>query len=253
MHPSLPIVSGALSAAAVGTLTTYFDQNIANRSDEFAARNALLPEGSAFAIWGPIYMGLVGLGIAQATPALKDKLAPARPWIAATPPNHLLWFMAVKSGQSFLSAMLIQTVMFGKAIALHRSLDTLNRLDASVVERTLRASAGLYLGWLGAANLPGWSTAALELGWDGQSPEVWGTAGVLTGAVAGAVVAEKADNPWIEVAFVNALAGIAVRQWKDERPVVAVAAGVCAAVGATRVIRGLWRRHTQRKRATQQA
>lgn len=240
-----------MSAATVGTLTTYFDQNIANRSDEFATRNALLPAGGAFAIWGPIYMGLVGLGIAQAVPSLQRELAPARAWIAVTPPNHLLWFMAVKSGQSFLSAMLIQTVMFGKSIALHSSLHGLNRPDATLVQRTLRASAGLYMGWLGAANLPGWSTAALEQGWDGQSPEVWGTAGVLTGAVAGAVVAEKVDNPWVEVAFVNALAGIAIRQWKDERPVVAVAAGVCAAVGATRVIRGLWRRHTQRKRANQ--
>ncbi len=253
MHPSLPILSAAASGAGAGALFSRTTDNVADRSEKYGDINALLPEGSVFAIWGPIYLGLFGLGIAQALPDFRTQLAPARPWLALTPPIHFAWYATVRSGQSFLSAMLVQTMMFGAAIKLHQSLAPLNRPDATLPERTLRAGAGLYMGWLGAANLPGWSLAALESGWSGQNPtpSEWGTAGVVVGAVAGAAASKAADNPWVEAAFVNALAGIAIKQWKQERPVVAAAAGVCAAIGGARVLRGLWRKHKARRDAQQ--
>lgn len=195
-------------------------------------------------------MGLLGLTVAQAAPSLSGELRAARPWLLATPPLHAAWYATVASGQGSLASMLVQTVMFGTSLKLHQALQSLNRADASRVERLLFAAGGLYAGWLGAANLPGWSAAALENGWSGEQPEpeVWGTAGVTLGAAAGAVMSEKLDNPWVEVSFVNALAGIAVRQWKQERPVVATVAGACAVIGGARVVRRLWKRR-QRRRA----
>lgn len=254
MNSTLPILSGALSAAASRAIVAQHPDAVSGQADETASVNALLPEGAVFSIWGPIYLGLMGLTVAQAAPSLSSELRSARPWLLVTPPLHAAWYATVASGQGSLASMLVQTVMFGVSLKLHQSLQPLNRADADRLHRLLFAAGGLYTGWLGAANLPGWSAAALESGWDGEnpSPQVWGTAGVTLGAAAGAVMSAKLDNPWVEVSFVNALAGIAVRQWKQERPVVAAVAGACAVIGGARVVRRLWQRRARRRRVTEE-
>ncbi len=244
MNSTVPVLSSAISAAASRALVMNNPGAVSNQAEDQAYINALLPEGAVFAIWAPIYVGLLGLTVAQAWPSLSEDLKPARPWLAATPPLHAAWYAMVTGEQGSLASMLVQTVMSGVARQLHGSLDGLNRPDADMVRRSLRAGAGLYVGWLDAANLPGWSSAALESGWDGETPppQVWGTVGVVAGAIRGEVLSEKLDNPWVEVAFVNALAGIAVRQWKQDRPVVAAAAGVSAVISGARVAKKLWTR-----------
>ena len=170
MNSTLPILSGALSAAASRAIVAQHPDAVSGQADETASVNALLPEGAVFSIWGPIYLGLMGLTVAQAAPSLSSELRSARPWLLVTPPLHAAWYATVASGQGSLASMLVQTVMFGVSLKLHQSLQPLNRADADRLHRLLFAAGGLYTGWLGAANLPGWSAAALESGWDGENP-----------------------------------------------------------------------------------
>ena len=248
MNPALPLVSGALSAAASRALVARNPDAVSNQAEEHAEMNALLPEGAAFAIWGPIYLGLFGLTVAQALPSQAEAMAAARPWLAITPPLHATWYALTSREDGSLKPMLVLMAMLASALKLHQALPERTGKEGEALQDALRPAAALYAGWLTAANLPGWTAVALERGWRAKTPppRVWGTLGVLLGAGLGALGSRKLDDPWFEVSFVNALAGIAVRQWRRERPVVALTAGALAVAGAVSVAVRLWKRRAGR-------
>ncbi len=243
---TLPIVSAATAAAAARYIAATSPAPIGNPSTETSMRNALLPAGGAFAIWGVIYAGLAGLTLLQATRDGSEGLRRARPWLTLTPWLHVAWFREVGRGQGSARPLVVQQVMWATTIGLHRALNSSEPAADDVVARALYPTAGIYAGWLTAAAFPAIAGLALESGWRGEDPEAWGTAGVAVAAGLGAVGAKVLDDPWFGVPVVNALAGIAVRQARQGRYVVATAAGALAAAGTLGIFRGLRRKRRRR-------
>ncbi len=247
MNANLPIVSAVAGAAAARYIAETSPNAIGDPSVGTAERNALLPASGAFAIWGVIYAGLSGLMLLQAARGGSEGLVRARPWLAVTPWLHVAWFREVGRGEGSARPLAIQSIMWPTAIALHRALYAGQPAPEGLAARALYPTAGIYAGWLTAATFPAVAGLALESGWEGEEPESWGTAGVVAAAGIGAVGARLLDDPWFGVPVVNALAGIAVRQARQGRPVVATAAGALAAVGAVGIVRGLRRKWRRRK------
>ena len=248
MNATLPILSAAAGSAAARYIAVTSPESVGNPSAETAARNALLPASGAFAIWGVIYAGLAGLTLLQAARQDSEGLERARPWLVVTPWLHVAWFREVGRGEGSARPLAIQQVMWAASIGLHRALRGSQPPTDDTTARALYPTAGIYAGWLTAANFPAVAGLALESGWESARPEAWGTAGVVAAAGLGATGARVLDDTWFGVPIVNALAGIAVRQARQGRTLVAATAGALTAVGLIGIARGLRRarRHGSR-------
>lgn len=161
---------------------------IQNASGGALAADATLiaPGGSAFAIWTPIYLGLVGYAIWQALPAQKTDARQRRLGylIALSLVLNAFWILSVQFGLLALSvpvivALLLVLVGFFRLVLRSRPK---NLVETILVDGTM----GLYLGWVTiatAANIAAVLVAYGFLGF-GLSPDLWG---VLVVAVAGLV------------------------------------------------------------------
>ena len=247
MNATVPIVSAAAGAAVARYIAVTSPEAVGNPSPQTSDRNALLPAPGAFAIWGVIYAGLAGLTLLQAARSDSEGLERARPWLALTPWLHVAWFREVGQGQGSARPLAVQQIMWAASIGLHRALRAEQPPADDAAARALYPTAGIYTGWLAAANFPAVASLALESGWEGERPEAWGTAGVVAAAALGAAGARALSDPWVGVPVVNALAGIAARQARRGRPLVAAAAGALAAAGLFGIARGL--RRSRRARA----
>ncbi|MDJ0349818.1 tryptophan-rich sensory protein [Cryobacterium sp. PH29-G1] len=161
---------------------------IQNASGGALAADATLiaPGGSAFAIWTPIYLGLVGYAIWQALPAQKADARQRRLGylIALSLVLNAFWILSVQFGLLALSvpvivALLLVLVGFFRLVLRSRPR---NLVETILVDGTM----GLYLGWVTiatAANIAAVLVAYGFLGF-GLSPDLWG---VLVIVVAGLV------------------------------------------------------------------
>ncbi len=216
------------------------------KSDEFyqVDYKGLIPMGDVIATWGPVCLAVAGITASRLDPSLSEDLKPVRSDLALILPLHLGWRAITRGGHESLASMMVKAVLSYKAEQLHDALDALNTPEADHMRRSLRAGTGLYVGWLRAEHLPRNSLAALEYGETKPSPlsTILGLGGIALAPLNSAMFNKNVDNPWVEVAFVSTLAGIAAHQFKRDRPLSGIIAGVGAAIVGARVTKTLWER-----------
>lgn len=185
------------------------------------------PAGYAFAIWGLIYVWLVGSAIYgvwmragnpgwnRARPALIVSLAVGTPWLAV-------------ANASAIWATILIFVMTGSAIfALIKAPNDL---------WTFKVPVGLYAGWLTAASFVSLGTTSAGYGlFMGQV--YWAYAGIISALTVATFVITKTRCAAYGLAVIWALVGIIVANGSDQMPVTLLAAfGAIVLAGLTLMV-----------------
>jgi hypothetical protein len=141
------------------------------------------PAGPAFAIWTPIYAGLVGYALWQLAPARRADPRQRRVgwWVAVTMLLNAAWILTVQSGALALSVLVIAVLLVALVVTFARVVAT--RSQSRVENLVLDVTVGVYLGWVSIATVANVAAALVAAGAGG----LW--LGVTTWAVVMLVVA----------------------------------------------------------------
>lgn len=213
-------VNGLANALPINGQTT------GDISDSFQV--FFVPAAYVFAIWGLIYVGLIGYSIYQARPRFHNDavLRDIAPWYIVTAAANSAWIFAWHYNQFPLS-MVLMLVLLASLIVIYRRLA--RQEPASWQELwAVHIPFRIYLGWISVATIANATVMLDNAGWNGfgLSELTWGVIMVLVAGALGLLVSLlKADIAYVLV-FVWALAGIAVRF--SDTPAMLITAGAMA-------------------------
>ncbi|TFC28181.1 tryptophan-rich sensory protein [Cryobacterium sp. TMT1-3] len=173
----------------------------------------IAPGGPAFAIWTPIYLGLVGYAVWQALPAQKADARQRRLGypIALSLVLNAFWILSVQFDLLPLSVPVIVAlllVLVGFFRLLRRSPPR-NLIEAILVDGTM----GLYLGWVSVATAANIAAVLVTAGFTGfgLDPDLWGALVIALAGLVGVGLAVYGRGRWAPtVALVWGLAWVAV-------------------------------------------
>jgi hypothetical protein len=151
----------------------------------------IAPGGGAFAIWTPIYLGLVGYAIWQALPAQKTDARQRRLGypIALSLVLNAAWILSVQFDLLALSVpviVVLLVVLVGFFRLVQRS-PAKNVVETILVDGTM----GLYLGWVSVATAANIAAVIVAAGFTGfgWNPDIWGVLVIAVDGVVGVVLA----------------------------------------------------------------
>lgn len=201
------------------------NQTTAEISDRYPV--LFTPAGYVFAIWGVIYLLLLGFVILQALPSgerRRDVVA-IGPWFFLSCLFNGLWIFAWHYNQIVLSIVLMVLLLASLIMIALR----IRQLPSHWLVRT---SFGVYLGWISVATIANVSVGLYDAGWGGLGlgEPVWAAIMIVVGLLLASYVVIREHNQAYGLVFVWALAGIAVGQ-AGEATVRVTAIAAAALVG----------------------
>ena len=185
--------------------------------------NLFVPSGITFSIWGIIYLLLAAYCIAQFLPASKD-LGKAINWLfVLSCVLNGLWIVAWHYQKLPVSLLIM--------IGLLAVLILINLQIKDLPGGLLKATFGIYLGWICIATIANFTALLVDIGWGGfgLSQSAWTVIMIAVGALIVAVTILKTNNPFIGLSVIWAFVGIILKRSGDYRIIVFVAA-LCALI-----------------------
>ena len=184
-------------------------------SDSFP--NLFVPAGITFSIWGIIYLLLIGFCIVQFTASNQIAIANIGWLFAVSCILNALWIVFWHYGKLPLSLI----VMLGMLV----SLIYINILIKDLPFGLIKASFGIYLGWICVATIANVTTLLVNYNWNGFgiSGEVWTIILISVAALIGALTLLRLNNPFIGLSVIWAFIGIAIKRQEDYRSIVITA------------------------------
>ncbi|WP_224391878.1 hypothetical protein [Pseudonocardia sp. ICBG1293] len=203
----------------------------------------LLAAGWAFAIWGPIYLGVLVYAGYALLPGQRGREVHRRIgwWVAATAVLNPVWIVAFTNRMVVTAEVVLVLLVVALGVVYGRLSRT--TADGWAERLTTRLPLGLYLGWSCAALVLGLMAAGVAVGLpsEGVLPQVGAILllVVLT-AVALSVVGSTAGFAGFAAALCWALLGIVA----NDRPIAVtlvalVAAGTVAVQAVRRITRSV--------------
>jgi benzodiazapine receptor len=217
------VVNGLANALPINGVTT------AEISDSFPVY--FVPAGYVFAIWGVIYLALLGFTIYQLLPAQREsrRLERIGWWFAVGCLANAAWIFFWHH-QIFLVTLILMLILLVSLLAIYLRLG-IGRTQVSRTEKWLvDVPFSIYLGWITVATVANVTDVLYYLRWNGAplSPQVWAVIMLaIATALAAAMSLTRRDIAYVLV-IVWAFVGIAVKQ--AATPLVAWSAWVLAGV-----------------------
>lgn len=180
-------------------------------SDSFP--NLFVPAGLTFSIWGIIYLLLIVYCVVQFTGSDKEVI------------SNISWLFGISC---ILNALWIVFWHFGKLpsslLVMLGLLITLIYINISIRELPIgiiKASFGIYLGWICIATIANVTTLLVNAGWNGFkfSHEAWTIIMIFIGTIITAMTIYRLVNPFIGLSVVWAFIGIAIKRQDDYRSI----------------------------------
>lgn len=172
------------------------------------------PSDYAFSIWGAIYLGVLGLALVQAFPpgSRNPRYVQARLPLILNMLVNFLWFVATQQEWVGASAGLLWAQFF-TAVWLYYALE-IPRTTVYALERLLRISIRLYVGWLTVANVVTAAYVLERLEWSGWGlgEPTWAVVMLVVASAIGLFARFAWRDPVYGGVFVWALVGVAVRE-----------------------------------------
>ncbi|MBD2092490.1 tryptophan-rich sensory protein [Microcoleus sp. FACHB-1515] len=235
---SLVTLIAILGTLAVNTLSNLYPPNGLNIGEIANTRfqNLLvLPANYAFAIWGVIYLGLIGLGVYQVLMSHNGRLRRMEYWLAIACVAQIAWVLLFQAEQFWASVIAIVGILLPLIVVYVRLRTIDNRNWFARMQRVSRLERWLvdipisvYLAWICVATIVNVASALDSSGWNGGgfSPTVWAIVMLIIGAILAANAVLQQQDTAFAIVFVWAYVAIAVRHF-DQRPV-AIVAGILA-------------------------
>lgn len=250
------VVLAATAVAIVGSLVgsgAFGGTPIGDAAGGALSANAtpIAPAVPAFAIWSPIYVGLVAYSIWQLLPRhMADRRQRLLGYpIAASLLLNAAWILSVQAGWLALSVLVIGLLLAVLAYAYRICILTegTGRVEAVVVDGVV----GLYLGWVcvaTAANIASLLAVMGFSGW-GLSADIWAVLVIDTSGIVGIALALRDRGRWAPTASLCwGLTWVAVARLSGElhSTPAAIAALASAAVVLLATLVGRWQRQKAR-------
>jgi benzodiazapine receptor len=226
---------------ALANILPFNNRTTGEISDRFHVY--FVPAGYVFAIWGLIYLFLIGFAVYQALPSQRTNT-----WLrrigylfVLSCGANMIWLF-LWHYEHFVFTLVAMFALLLLLIAIYLILG-IGRRRVGVAELLLtHVPFSIYLGWVTVATVANVTEVLDYVKWSGWgiSPEAWAIIMLVIGvAIASGVSITRGDIAYVAV-IVWAFIGIAVRQ--SAVPIVAIPAWVLAAVVALTLIAGIPRR-----------
>ncbi|MBM3138386.1 MAG: tryptophan-rich sensory protein, partial [Chloroflexi bacterium] len=135
-----------------------------------------VPAGYVFAIWGLIYLGLLGFVIYQALPKNRDnqRLAKMDFWFSLSNVANALWLVSFHFLQ-FGLAMVLMLVLLCSLIMIFLKLDIGREKVKGIARWLVDIPFSIYLGWITVATIANATQLLDVIEWNGFGiePEIW--------------------------------------------------------------------------------
>ena len=201
------VVNGLANALPINGVTT------GEISDTFPVY--FVPAGYVFAIWGVIYLGLLGFVIYQLLPAQRESLRLQRIgwWFVVGCLANAAWIFFWHY-RIFPITLVLMLTLLVSLLAIYLRLG-IGRAQVSATEKWLvDVPFSIYLGWITVATVANVTDVLYTLSWNGGpiSPQMWAVIMlVVATALAAAMSFTRRDIAYVLV-IVWALVGIAAGQ-----------------------------------------
>jgi hypothetical protein len=190
-------------------------KNTGQLSDSFP--NLFVPAGITFSIWGIIYLLLLAYCIIQFK-ATNRIISVTIGWIfGISCILNALWIVFWHYGNLPLS----MAVMIGMLL----SLIYINILIKGLPHGIIKASFGIYLGWICIATIANAVALLVHYNWQGfgLSEEIWTILMISAGALITILSVLSFKNPFIALSVIWAFSGIILKRHYDYRSIVMTA------------------------------
>jgi hypothetical protein len=199
-----------------------------------ATNPLIVPAPYAFAIWAPIYTGLIIFPIFQLLKKRENHSAwiPLRQWFAANAVANGVWLAFASYDWQWLTVVVIVFML----VSLFRINQLLRTIEAANADRSYwleRLVFSLYFAWITLATVLNFSSALHFYGWDGFgiSEVTW----TIVMIVIAAVIAGYTSRRYRDVAYAGvvvwAFIALAIKHWAGT-PVLGMLAGAVVVVFA---------------------
>lgn len=189
-----------------------------------------VPAGYVFAIWGLIYLALLGFTVYHSLPAQREnaRLRQVGYWFALGNLANAVWIFLWHYLLIPVSLLAMLTLL-ASLIVIFLRLEIGQRPAPNLAEKWLvNFPFSLYLGWITVATIANVTDALYVLNWNGFgiAPEVWAVIMLVVATGVAALMAfTRGDVTYLAV-LVWAFAGIGVKQ--AGAPLVATSAWIAA-------------------------
>ncbi len=198
--------------------------------------NLFVPAGITFSIWGVIYLLLAGYCVVQFTGKDQTVIANISIPFAITCGLNALWIVVWHYKQLPLSLIVIVGFLI--------TLIYINILIRELPLGIIKASFGIYLGWLCIATIANVTALLVNYNWGGFgiSQVTWTIIMISAGALIVAVTIYRLDNPFIGLSVIWAFIGIILKRQDDYRLIVLTAVIALTLIGIVTVV-GFFRKY----------
>jgi len=187
--------------------------------------NLFVPAGVTFSIWGVIYLLLAAFCVIQFT-GPNQSVTGNMGWLfGITCVLNALWIVCWHYEKLPMSLIVM--------LALLVILIYINIIIRDIPLGIIKASFGIYLGWICIATIANVTTLLVHYSWKGSgiSEEVWTIIMISAGALIAAVSLYRLNNPFIGLSVIWAFTGIIIKRMADYRSIVITASIALAIVG----------------------
>jgi hypothetical protein len=233
---NLILFAGMIVMNYLATALPLNNKTTGELSDSFP--NLFVPAGLTFSIWGVIYLLLAGYCIVQFTGQNQFAITKISWLFAVSCVLNALWIVCWHYGKLPLSLI----VMLGMLVALIY----INILIKDLSFGIIKASFGIYLGWICIATIANVTVLLVHYNWNGFgiSEEAWTIIMITAGALIAALTLYRLNNPFIGLSVIWAFTGIILKHQDDYMTIVITAAialtivGIVTALGFFRKMSG---------------
>ncbi|HZJ74367.1 MAG TPA: tryptophan-rich sensory protein, partial [Perlabentimonas sp.] len=179
--------------------------------------NLFVPAGLTFSIWGVIYLMLLIFVVVQFRESNKLQVQQISWFFVASCLFNFLWIFAWHYNQLPVSLVM----MLGLLLALIAITKSMKSQPMSII----KASFGIYLGWVCIATIANVTALLVSYNWGGWglTQQAWAMIMISVGALISIVTIIRFNNPMVGLAVVWAFIGIQIKQHGDY-PAIATAA-----------------------------
>jgi benzodiazapine receptor len=172
------------------------------------------PPGYVFAIWGVIYLGLLGFAIYQALPSQRENphLRRIGYLFALSCLANVAWLFAWQYEVLPLTIVLMLALL-GALIAIYLRLEIGRTRVSAAFKGLVHVPFSIYLGWISVATIANFSALLYSLGVSnsGTAAEVWTLVVLAVALVLGAAMSLTRGDVAYSLVLVWAFVGIALK------------------------------------------
>jgi hypothetical protein len=205
------LVAGMLVMNYLANALPLNNKTTGELSDSFP--NLFVPAGMTFSIWGIIYSLVIIYCVVQFTGTDKMVINNISWWFGITCIFNALWIVCWHYGKLPLSLI----VMLGLLVSLIYINISIRELPVGIIKATF----GIYLGWICIATIANVTALLVDSNWNGFniSHEIWTIVMIVTGVLIIALTIYRLKNPFIGLSVIWAFIGIAIKRQDDYRSI----------------------------------